>query len=73
MADQNYSERVVLGLLLEHHPRLIEFTELEATVGDTGDVDYAVRRLMDDGLANRLGGRIGASRAAVRFDELQPI
>jgi hypothetical protein len=38
-----------------------------------GRVDEAVDRLVDDGLVRRLGDRVGATRAAVRFDALDVI
>jgi len=34
-------------------------------------VREALRVLVDDGLATRLGDRVGVSRAAVRFDALR--
>jgi hypothetical protein len=33
----------------------------------------ALRILVEDGLATRLGDRVGCSRAAVRFDALSPV
>lgn len=67
------SQRVVLGLLLEHHPRLLGPDEIRAGTDDGTDVDFALRRLTDDGLVNQLGQRFGLSRPAVRFDQIKPV
>jgi hypothetical protein len=73
MADPDYAQRAVLGALLEAHPRLLGMDELAAQLADVPRVREALRVLTDDGLATRLGDRVGVSRAAVRFDALGPI
>jgi hypothetical protein len=71
MSDHDLPQRVVLGALLDAHPRLLEADELAAQLHDVPRVDQIVRILVDDGLVTRLGDLVGASRAAVRFDALR--
>jgi hypothetical protein len=73
MTDHNSAQRVVLRALLEAHPRLLGVEELAAQLAGVPRVTEALRVLVDDGLATRLGDRVGVSRAAVRFDALAPI
>ena len=73
MFDHDASQRIVLGLLLDAHPRLLGLDELEAQLPDVPRVREALRVLLEDGLATRLGDRVGVSRAAVRFDALKPV
>jgi hypothetical protein len=70
MTDHDVSQRMVLGALLDAHPRLIGVDELNARLPDVPRVREALKVLVDDGLATRLGDRVGVSRAAVRFDVL---
>lgn len=63
------ADRVVLGALLERHPAMTGLDELDRELHDL-DVRAAVGRLSKDGLINRLGDRVGVSRAAARFDQL---
>jgi hypothetical protein len=70
MTDHDASQRMVLGALLDAHPRLIGMDELNARLPDVPRVREALKVLVDDGLATRLGDRVGVSRAAVRFDVL---
>jgi hypothetical protein len=67
------SQRVVLGLLLENHPAMLSLEDLRGRLADVDDVEFAVSRLADDGLASRVGHLVGASRAAVRADQLDVI
>jgi hypothetical protein len=71
MTDYNSAQRAVLGALLEAHPRLLGLDELEAQLAQVPRAREALRVLVDDGLATRLGDRVGVSRAAVRFDALK--
>jgi hypothetical protein len=73
MTDHDAPQRIVLGYLLDAHPRLLSIDELEAALPDVSRVREALRVLVEDGLATRLGDRVGVSRAAVRFDVLKPI
>jgi hypothetical protein len=73
MSDPNFSQRIVLRTLLAAHPRMLGLDELVAQLADVPRVREALRVLTDDGLAMRLGDRVGVSRAAVRFDALAPI
>ena len=62
------TQRAVLDALLAAHPRLLHRDELRAQLGET---EQALRVLIDDGLARRVGDLVGASRAAVRFENLR--
>jgi DNA-binding GntR family transcriptional regulator len=73
MPDPDSAQRAILGALLEAHPRMLELDELAAQLADVPRVREALRVLVDDGLATRLGDRVGVSRAAVRFDALGPV
>ena len=73
MADHNTAQRAVLGALLAAHPRMLGIDELATQLADVPRAREALRVLVDDGLATRLGDRVGCSRAAVRFDALAPI
>lgn len=73
MTDYDLAQRSVLRALLDAHPRLLDVGELNDRLPDIPRVDYALRVLVDDGLATRLGDRVGVSRAAVRFDALAPV
>jgi hypothetical protein len=70
MTDPNFAQRAVLHALLKAHPRLLGLDELTAQLTDVPRVREALRVLVDDGLATRLGDRVGVSRAAVRFEAL---
>jgi hypothetical protein len=71
MTDPDFAQRAVLGALLEAHPRLLGLEELVTRLADVPRAREALRVLTDDGLATRLGDRVGLSRAAVRFDALR--
>jgi hypothetical protein len=73
MTDHDHAQRVVLGTLLEAHPRMLDADELVAQLSDVLRAREALRVLVDDGLATRLGGLVGVSRAAVRFDALSRV
>ena len=67
----------VLDLLLEHHPALLsveevirEMTAGADTFGARDHIEVALRRLVETGLAHRLGSFVFASHAAVRFYKL---
>jgi hypothetical protein len=72
MADPDAAQRLVLSALLDAHPRLIGIDELAERLADVSRVREALSVLVDDGLATRLGDRVGVSRAAVRFAVLGP-
>jgi hypothetical protein len=61
MIDLDFSQRLVLGTLLRAHPRMLGLDDLHAELDDVAGVVEAVRRL---------GDRVGASRAAVRYPAL---
>jgi hypothetical protein len=71
VTDYDLAQRSVLRALLEAHPRLLNVGELDDRLPDVPRVREALRVLVDDGLATRLGDRVGVSRAAVRFDALR--
>jgi DNA-binding GntR family transcriptional regulator len=72
MTDLDAAQRLVLRALLDAHPRLIGIDELAEQLADVSRVREALSVLVDDGLATRLGDRVGVSRAAVRFAVLGP-
>ena len=71
MTDYDTAQRAVLTALLAAHPRLLGTEEIEEGLADVPRTREALRVLVGDGLATRLGDRVGASRAAVRFDALR--
>jgi hypothetical protein len=71
--DLDAAQRTVLGFLLESHPRMLGMDDLRGHLPDIDGIDFAVARLADDGLASRVGDRVGVTRAAVRYAELDPI
>ena len=73
MTDYDLAQRAVLGALLAAHPRMVGADELADRLAGVPRVREALRVLVDDGLATRLGDRVGVSRAAVRFDALAPL
>jgi len=73
MTDYDAPQRTVLAALLAAHPRLLQLSDLEAQLPDVPRVREALNVLVGDGLATRLGDRIGVSRAAVRFRALGPV
>jgi hypothetical protein len=70
MTNYDAAQRIVLRTLLEAHPTLLDASELAARLPKVPRVPEALRVLVDDGLATRLGDRVGVSRAAVRFEAL---
>jgi hypothetical protein len=70
MIDADYAQRTLLGLLLERHPAMITIEEVRRALSDVPDLESAIAQLVADGVANRVGDLIGASRAAVRTDQL---
>jgi hypothetical protein len=73
MSQSDSAQRAVLGVLLQAHPRLLGMDELDAQLADVPSFREALKVLTADGLATRLGDRVGVSRAAVRFDALGPL
>jgi hypothetical protein len=70
MSDHNASQRLVLRYVLDAHPRLLDLGDLERSLEGVPRVREAVNVLVGDGLATRLGDRVGATRAAIRFELL---
>ena len=70
MTDHDMAQRLVLALLLESHPRLLSADDVPRQLPDVPRIREALRVLVEDGLATRLGDLVGASRAAVRFRAL---
>ena len=66
MTDHDASQRIVLSALLKAHPRLVGAHGLEAQLADVPRVREALGVLVQDGLATRLGDRVGCSREAHR-------
>ena len=72
MTDYDHSQRAVLSALLAAHPRMLGLDDLELQLSDVPRVREALRVLVDDGIATRLGDRVGVSRATVRLAVLRP-
>jgi hypothetical protein len=62
-------QRATLGLLLERHPKMLTVDQLRAELAGV-DVDQALSLLQADGLVSRVGDLVGATRAAVRAEQL---
>lgn len=71
VTDYDFAQRAVLAALLDAHPGLLGVDELDDQLATVSRTREALRVLVDDGLATKLGDRVGASRAAVRFKALQ--
>jgi len=59
-----------LGYCLNVTPQCSPVGEVRRAPSDVPDLDDAISQLVADGVANRVGELIGASRAAVRTDQL---
>jgi hypothetical protein len=70
MDDPDSAQRALLGLLLAAHPAMLSLDEVRRRLSDVVDVDDALEHPSRDGVINRLGDLVGASRAAVRTDQL---
>jgi hypothetical protein len=63
-------ERAVLDALTEASPLTLDLPELGARLGDPAALEETVSSLVHDGLVDRIGDRLRASSAAVRFADL---
>jgi hypothetical protein len=70
MTAADTAQRMVLRALVDAHPRMFGVDELAAQLANVPRVREALNVLIEDGLATRLGDRVGVSRAAVRFATL---
>ena len=70
MNEADANQRTVLHALLEAHPQMLGLDDLGVAIPDPAAVEYAVTQLASDGLASKLGERVGATRPAVRFRAL---
>jgi hypothetical protein len=68
----NADQRAILAALLAQHPRMIEVSSV-LTLDGVERPNEALRTLVQDGLAVRLGDIVGATRAAIRYEELRPL
>ena len=59
-----------LRTLFNAHPRILGLDDLGVAIPDPAAVEFAVTQLASDGLATKLGARVGATRPAVRFRAL---
>jgi hypothetical protein len=57
-------------MLIERHPTMLSGEDLRRLLPDVARLDEAVEQLVRDGVVNRVGDLVGASRAAVRTDQL---
>jgi hypothetical protein len=67
------AQRVVLGLLIERAPAVLDIAELRCALPGVDGVERAVSCLAGDGLAYMAGDRVGATRAALRYYALDPV
>lgn len=70
MHDQP-TQRAVLGLVLEAHPKSLAVPAVACQLGAGEAVERAIAQLVEVGLLERDGDAISASAAAVRFDRLE--
>jgi len=70
MHDQP-TQRAVLGLLLEAHPKSLAVPAIARQLGAGKAVERAMAELVGVGLIERDGDSVRASAAAVRFDGLE--
>ena len=70
MPDYDSAQRTLLGVLLQEHPRMLTIHDVHRRLGDVAGLDDAVKVLVGDGLARRVGDLLGATRAAVRAQQL---
>ena len=78
VTDHDQVQQAALAILLDAHPAQLSVNELVRELTDRPDefgprdaIDNAVRDLVGAGLVHRHGAFVFATRAAVRFDELQ--
>ena len=70
MIESDRTDRAIIGLLLEAHPKMLTRDELHAALPDVPRLDLAIARLKTDGLVSNLGDIVGVTRAVVRLDAL---
>jgi hypothetical protein len=66
-------ESAVLALVLAEHPTLLTLSDLVMEIDAEHVVGDAVSSLVAVGLLRREGGSVLATRAALRFDALDPV
>jgi hypothetical protein len=78
VTDHDQVQQAALAILLDAHPAQLSVDELARELTDRPDefgprdaIENAVRDLVGAGLVHRHGTFVFATRAAVRFDELQ--
>jgi hypothetical protein len=76
--DEDLAQQAVLAILLDGYPGQCSIDELVRELTDRPDdfaerdrIENAIRDLVRAGLAHRHGPFVFATRAAVRFDELE--
>ena len=69
--EHAHDQRALLAVLLNAHPAMLTTTDAARMLSDVGDLDEAAEHLRRDGLVNRVGDMIGASRSAVRAHQLR--
>jgi hypothetical protein len=70
MHDQP-TQRAVLGLALEAHPKTLTTRGIVRQLGAGDAVERAIAQLVEVGLLERDGDAVSASAAAVHFDRLE--
>ena len=72
MPSGDVTQRAVLGAVLAAHPQPVTLDELRASMPDL-DIGPAVVCLIEDGLVVPDGDQFRATRAVVRYEELDPV
>jgi hypothetical protein len=70
MIESDRTDRAIIGLLLEAHPKMLTRAEVRAALPDVPRLELAIDRLTTDGMVSNLGDIVGVTRAVVRFDAL---
>ena len=65
------TQRAVLALALDAHPKSLALAELARQVGGQDAVERAVAELVSVGLLAREGDAVSPTAAARRFDQLE--
>jgi len=65
------TQRAVLALVLDAHPKSLALPDLAHELGGQGAVERAVAELVSVGLLAREGEAVSPTAAARRFDQLE--
>jgi hypothetical protein len=71
--DPDDHERIVLGVLLEHHPMLLTLDQIRECVWTDVPLQQTLETLVEDGMATGIRGLYGPSWAMLRADQIRRI